>query len=69
VSAPAESDDATGGHEAWQKQLTRSVWSVGEKGVAYYVFTMPYECSFGTTFQASIGTSKKTVKQPLGCAE
>jgi hypothetical protein len=69
VSAPAESDEATGGHEAWQKQLTRSVWSVGEKGVGSFLFVMPYECSFGTTFVAAIGASKKTVKQSLGCAE
>jgi hypothetical protein len=69
VSAPAESDDATGDHPAWQKQLVRSVWSVGDKGAASFLFVMPYECSFGTTFTATIGASKKTVKQPLGCAK
>ena len=69
VSAPAGSDEATGDHPAWQKQMSRSVWSAGEKGVASFLFVMPYECSSGTTFVASIGPSKKTVKQPLGCAE
>lgn len=69
VSAPDSADEATGEHPAWNRQFSRPVWSVGEKGVAQFVFVMPYECAEEATFSAAIGASTKKVKLELPCAE
>ena len=69
VGADASSDEATGDHPAWKQQLSRPVWSVGERGVAQFVFVLPYECANEATFTATVGTSTKTLKRELPCAE
>jgi hypothetical protein len=69
ASAPASSDEATGDHPPFKHNDSRALGPVGEKGVGYQLFLMPYECREQVTFTATIGKSSKTVKQALGCAE
>jgi hypothetical protein len=69
ATAPASSDEATGDHPPFKHSDSRTLRTVGEKGVGYQLFLMPYECREMVTFTATIGKSTKTVKTPLGCAE
>jgi hypothetical protein len=69
VAAPASSDEATGDHPPWKLNQERSIGPVGEKGVGYQLFLVPFQCREKVTFTAAIGASKKSVALPLACAE
>jgi hypothetical protein len=69
VAAPASSDEATGDHPPWKLTQERTIGTVGEKGVGYQLFLVPFQCREKVTFTAAIGASKKSVARPLGCAE
>lgn len=69
ASAPASSDAATGDHPPFKVTQSRPVRVVGERGIGYQLFLVPYECREGVTFTATVGKSTKSVKQDLGCAE
>lgn len=69
ASAPASSDAATGDHPPFKVTQSRAVRVLGERGVGYQLFLVPYECREGVTFTATVGKSTKSVKQDLGCAE
>ena len=69
VNAPASSDEATGDHPAWKETLQKMVGPVGEKGVGYQLFVLPFQCRERVMFTATVGKSTKAVKQTLACAE
>jgi hypothetical protein len=69
ISAPFTTDEATGDHLPWKLTQERELGVVGEKGVGYQLFLVPFQCRELVTFTATIGKSTKSVKQSLGCAE
>ncbi len=69
VASPASSDEATGDHPPWKLTEERAIGTVGEKGVGYQLFLVPFQCREKVTFTAAIGASRRSVAQPLGCAE
>jgi hypothetical protein len=69
VDAPASSDEATGDSPAWKLSQDRDLGPVGEKGVGYQLFLVPFRCRENITFTATVGKSSKSVKQSLSCAE